>query len=121
MPRPHKPRKVCQMPLYKGFAPIRQDPMKKDETVILTVDEFETIRLIDYEKMTQEECARQMGIARSTVQNIYDSSRHKLAVMLVTGADMNISGGSFSLCEERRQGKPCGRCRGYHHEDKEIQ
>jgi predicted DNA-binding protein (UPF0251 family) len=51
----------------------------------MTIDEYETIRLIDLEKLTQEECATQMNISRTTVQGIYDVARKKIAESLVNG------------------------------------
>jgi len=65
--------------------------------VTMTVDEFETIRLIDYLNFTQEECALQMNVARTTVQGIYDRARKKLAVALVDGVLLTISGGEYRL------------------------
>ena len=55
MPRPKKCRKVCQMPQTKAFLPAGE--VSPDETVILTVDEYEAIRLIDKEGFSQEECS----------------------------------------------------------------
>ena len=94
MPRPRKYRKVCHFPQSLLFTP--ENPA--GEPVCLTVDEYETIRLIDLEGCSQEECSASMGIARTTVQLIYGSARRKLAQMLVEGRPLEIRGGDFRLC-----------------------
>lgn len=76
----------------------------------MTVDEYETIRLIDLEGFTQEECAEQMKVARTTVQGIYGKARRKLAEALVDGKVLIIEGGQYRLCDD--EGEGCGRgCR----------
>jgi len=72
----------------------------------MTVDEYEAIRLIDVGGFTQEQCAAQMDISRTTVQGIYDSARKKLAQSLVNRKAILIEGGEYRLCDG--QGHGCG-------------
>ena len=95
MPRPRKCRRVCQFPQTLAFFPADGG---EDEPVILTVDEYETIRLIDKEGLSQEECGEFMAIARTTVQQIYASARKKLADTIVEGRPLHIAGGDYRLC-----------------------
>lgn len=110
MPRPRKWRKVCCLPESDRFGPLNE-PVDHNH-VIMTVEEYETIRLIDLEGFTQEECARQMNIARTTVQGIYTEARKKVANTLVNGKVLRIEGGNYKLCEGRLKscrGKGCRR------------
>lgn len=95
MARPTKCRRVCRYPENLSFSP---DSGKTDEPVILTIDEFEVIRLIDREGFSQEEASVQLGVARTTVQKIYEAARKKLADALVLGLVLKIEGGDFRLC-----------------------
>ena len=102
MPRPKKCRRVCHFPGNRSFAPGEPNPAAP---VTMTVDEYETIRLLDREGLSQEECGIRMGVARTTVQQVYASARKKLADMLVEGVGLQIQGGDFELCDGRRD---CG-------------
>ena len=64
MARPSRCRRVCTEPAYDGFMPIG---IPCGEIMILTVDEYEVIRLIDLERLTHEQCGQQMDISRTTV------------------------------------------------------
>ncbi len=110
MPRPRKWRKVCGLPDTNQFGPLDLTDGKND-FVQMTVDEYETIRLIDLEGLNQAECASQMGIARTTVQGIYNRARKKLAASLVNGTVLRIEGGEYRLCDG--EGRFCngGGCR----------
>ena len=107
MPRPRKCRKVCCLPRVRAFHP---DGMT-GEAVILTVDEYETIRLIDREGFSQEECAGFMQVARTTVQQIYNAARKKIADALVSGLGIRIEGGDYTLCDGKEKQCHCGGCR----------
>ena len=104
MPRPIKWRNVCSLPKNSKFGPLDGEGQ---EALTMTVDEYETIRLIDLEGFTQEECAKQMNVARTTVQGIYIEARRKLAESLVNGKVLFINGGEYKLCDGLNGG--CGR------------
>ena len=110
MPRPKKCRRICGLPRADRFGP-EQPGGCAGEPVRMTLDEYETIRLIDLLDCTQEECAQQMGVARTTVQAVYNQARRKLAQMLVDGRRLEIQGGDYELCPHSGSccGKDCGR------------
>ncbi len=100
MARPCKKRRICSLPKYQKFYPLdKKSDLIPKSSVYLSLDEFECIRLIDYEGLDQEQCARQMGVARTTIQAIYKSSREKIADSLVNGKLLHITGGEVCFCE----------------------
>ena len=102
MPRTKRKRIVCREPDYICF---RADGIPPAEAVVLTVDEFETIRLVDLEKQTHEETARQMQVSRTTVTEIYESARFKLADSIVSAR-----GRSPRAAQRKRQDAGKRRC-----------
>ncbi|MHC1692521.1 MAG: DUF134 domain-containing protein [Sphaerochaetaceae bacterium] len=109
MPRPLKWRNVCCLPNNDRFGPLGATA-DAGKAINMTIDEYETIRLIDIEGFTQEECAQQMNVARTTVQGIYDSARTKLAQSLVNGKVLFIEGGEYRLCDGTGPGCGLGHC-----------
>ncbi len=108
MPRPRKCRRVCRMPHNTAFIPVNS--AQANRTVVLTVDEYETLRLIDKVGLSQEECGSYMSIARTTVQQIYTVARKKVADALVDGLPLRIEGGNYQLCEKPAEHCTCGCC-----------
>ncbi|MGN0967894.1 MAG: DUF134 domain-containing protein [Oscillospiraceae bacterium] len=108
MPRPRKCRRVCDFPQTLAFLP--EDHRNGEQAVILTVDEYEAIRLIDKEGLSQEQCGDFMQVARTTVQQIYASARKKLADVLVDGLPLRIEGGDYRLCSGGSQACGCSNC-----------
>ncbi len=112
MPRPRKWRRICRLPENNRFGLL---DAPSEETITMTVDEFEAIRLIDVDRFTQEECADQMNVSRTTVQGIYDSARRKLAQSLVNGKTLHITGGKYHLCDGQRRNCGGSGCNRHHH------
>lgn len=107
MPRPQRCRRICGMPQVNSFYP---EGCRDIDPIFMTLDEYEVIRLVDLEQRTHEQCAAQMDISRSTVQEICESARYKLAACLVHGHRLVIDGGHYRVCGGREE-RCCGMCR----------
>jgi hypothetical protein len=89
------------MPDKNYFKP-RGIPTVDLEEIVLSLDEFETIRLADYEQLYQEEAASKMNISRQTFGRIIESAHKKIADVLIHGKGLKIEGGEVSI-EETKQ------------------
>ena len=110
MPRPRKWKRVCSLPESNLFGPLTQDVHQREQ-VIMSVEEYEVIRLIDQEGLTQDEAALRMDVARGTVQRLYSDARAKLAESLVNGSLLKIEGGDYRLYPDQESRRGCGQCR----------
>lgn len=109
MPRPRKWRRICALPITETFGPLDND-RNESHVVIMGLDEYEAVRLIDLEGLMQEECAVIMNVARTTVQKIYNDARKKIALALVKGYTLKIEGGDYRLCHEEGECFGCPHC-----------
>jgi len=101
MARPRQCRRVGSMPESNYFKP-RGIPLSVLEEVVLSVDEFEAIRLADLEGLYQEQAAEKMNVSRQTFGRIIDSAHKKVADVLVGGKALKIEGGDFELDSLRK-------------------
>ena len=108
MARPQKCRRICNVPQTDSFRPEKH---RGEIPIIMTVDEYEVIRLVDLEEKTHEQCALQMDISRSTVQEIYENARRKLAACIVYGRKLVIAGGNYRVCDGRENCRCELKCR----------
>lgn len=96
MPRPKQCRKIGSPPLMKGFKPYGIN-ISDSESVFMQYDEYETLRLLDYEGMLQEQAAEKMDVSRPTLTRIYENARKKIAKALIEGKSIQIEGGNVDF------------------------
>ena len=107
MSRPKKTRKICLLPKFCRFIPLGGED---HSPVSITMEEYETLRMIDKDGFSQSECAAYMKVARTTVQEIYAAARHKTASALVEGRPLHIEGGNYRICEGHGTLFACRNC-----------
>ncbi len=119
MPRPQSPRRISEELAATVFKP-RGVPVGELETLELTLDGLEALRLADLEGLYQEEAARRMGISRPTFARIVAEARQIVARALLEGKALTVQGGTVERgaqkawpCpvhgQRRRRGRGC-RC-----------
>ena len=91
-------RWISTIPETTFFKPIGVESDKQN-AVILTFEELEAVRLVDFEGLMQEEAAVQMGVSRKTLWNDLKSARKKIAAALINGWAIKIDGGNYILRE----------------------
>lgn len=94
MPRRKRNRRIQVPPVIKGMSVFGVRGRKSNE-VTLRIEEYEAIRLLDYQNLTQEQAAVHMDISRPTLTRIYEEARNKVATAFVEGRDLVFRGGDI--------------------------
>ncbi len=94
MPRKKRNRRIQVPPVIKGMSVYGVRGRKSNE-VILHIEEYEAIRLLDYQNLTQEQAAVYMDVSRPTLTRIYEEARNKVATSFVEGRDLIFRGGDI--------------------------
>ena len=79
----------------------------KSEPVIIKLEEYESLKLINYEQLSQDLAAERMNISRPTFTRIYNRALSQIAKSLVEGTALLIKGGSFELEKEWYRCRKC--------------
>ena len=96
MARPCCPRRIATLPGVVYFKPAGI-PLRDLEERVLTLDEFEALRLADVDGLPQLDAARQMNISRQTFSRILARARATVAACLTSGMAIRIEGGVVNL------------------------
>ena len=105
MPRPQKQRFVNSPPLFSHFKP-RGIPWNTD-SLLLSLDEYEAIKLADYSGLEHLEASKLMGVSRSTFTRLVEKARKKLALFIIEGKSLTIEGGKVHFRGNRVKCNSC--------------
>ena len=107
MARPEKKRNVFAPPSFDRFKPIgvRVGSM---EQLLLSIDEYEALRLADYDGLEHSEAADKMMVSRPTFTRLVTKARQKIAKFLVEGKFLQIEGGAVHFSRNLIKCLDCG-------------
>lgn len=108
MARPKCCRQVNAKPVKSCFQPDGVTLSSCPEEVLLNLDEYESLRLADFEGLYQEQAASRMNVSRQTFGRIVEAARWKVADALVNGKILRIEGGPVSI--KARKTTRCPHC-----------
>lgn len=107
MPRPQKERVVHKPPLFAEFKPTGIARKYLQQTS-LSLDEYESIRLADYNGLSHNEAADEMEISRSTFTRLIEQARKKIASFIIKGESLIIEGGNIHFRNNIIKCQDCG-------------
>ncbi len=100
-------RKIQTIPAVEGYRPISYEEMGHIDEIIMSLEEYEAIKLCDYEQLTQAESAKVMGVSRPTFTRVYETARRKVAKSFVEGRVIRFKGGDY----ESSMWNWCNKCK----------
>jgi predicted DNA-binding protein (UPF0251 family) len=110
-PRPKRVRKIVNPPLIKGFKPYGSESENSNrQPVFLLYEEYESIRLCDFEMLNHLDASVFMEVSRSTFTRIYLIARRKIAEAFVKGRQIVIEGGKVYFDSDWYQ---CSHCNSF--------
>lgn len=96
MPRRKQLRKIVAPPGFRGYKPYGNRHRRRDH-VDLLYEEYEAIKLADYDMMNHQEASVLMGVSRATFARVYESARRKIASALVETREIRSVFGNASF------------------------
>ena len=96
MPRRRRLRKVVAPPGFKGYKPFGTTTIDKN-FIELLYEEYEAIKLADYDLLNHKEASELMGVSRATFARIYESARRKIATAFVDVKEIRTTYGNAFL------------------------
>ncbi|MFH2143548.1 MAG: DUF134 domain-containing protein [Bacteroidota bacterium] len=108
-PRPIRLRKVSNPPVISGFKPYGNKTIEKNiKSIFLQYEEYEALRLCDFEMLNHHQASVLMDVSRSTLTRIYAKARHKIADAIVNGKQIVIEGGKVYFDSDWYECSTCG-------------
>ena len=104
---PYRKRRIHQPPNFQNFKP-SGIPRKMLKSLNITIDEYEALRLADYEGMEHLEASKKMAISRPTFTRLIEKARHKIAKAMIDGLELVVEGGNIEFQNTRHRCRDCG-------------
>lgn len=115
MVRPHKERRIEQIPTVTSFKPAGI-PMKNIDQLEISFEEMEAMRLFDIERLDQAAAAELMNISRPTFHRLINKAHQKVATALWQGKALVIGGGSYRIDHPHKEELRYFICKSCNHE-----
>ena len=107
MRNPYRRRIIDEPPKYYFFKPAGI-PTRKIAKIDMSLDEYEALRLADFQQLEHLEASKQMDISRPTFTRLIKKARYKVAQSLIEGHALKIVGGNVDLINTLHACQDCG-------------
>ena len=107
MRKPYRKRRIHLPPNFKNFKPsgISRSHLK---SLTITVDEYEALRLADYEGLEHLQASEMMDISRPTFTRLIEKARNKIARAIIEGMEIVVEGGNIEFQNTLCRCRDCG-------------